>query len=84
WGTYHAGPRFGQAAVVRADLVSAADVAALGVDGAPALTGDAPRTACRQPRDCVFRYNRFRAIAAEFPSAARSVYRIRLGFRFEI
>ncbi|MCY4012351.1 MAG: carboxypeptidase regulatory-like domain-containing protein [Gammaproteobacteria bacterium] len=84
WGTYHAGPRFGQAAVVRADLVSAADVAALGVDGAPALTGNAPRTACRQPRDCVFRYNRFRAIAAEFPSAARSVYRIRLGFRFEI
>ena len=84
WGTYHAGPRFGQAAVVRADLVSAADVATLGVDGAPALRGDAPRTTCRQPRDCVFRYNRFRTIASEFPSAARSVYRIRLGFRFEL
>ena len=84
WGTYQAGPRFGQAAVVRADLVSSADIAALGVDGAPALRGDAPRTTCRQPRDCVFRYNRFRAIASEFPSATRSVFRIRLGFRFEL
>ncbi len=84
WGTYHAGPGFGQAAVVRADLVSAADVATLGVDGAPALTGDTPRTTCRGPGDCVYRYNQFRAIASEFPSAARSVYRIRLGLRFEL
>ena len=83
WGTYHSGPGFGQAAVVRADLVSTADVAALGVDAAPALTGDAPRTTCRNQADCVYRYNSFRAIAAEFPSASRSVYRIRLGLRFE-
>ena len=84
WGTYHAGPGFGQAAVVRADLVSASDVAALGIDGAPALTGDTPRTTCRGSGDCVYRYNQFRAIASEFPSAARSVYRIRLGLRFEL
>ena len=84
WGTYHAGPRFGQAAIVRADLVSAADVTAFGVDGAPALTGDAPRTACQVQRDCVFRYNSFLALPSRFPSASRSVYRIRLGVRIEL
>ena len=84
WGTYQAGPRFGQAAIVRADLVSAADVAALGVDGAPALTGDAPRTTCRTRSDCVYRYNSFRALPSTFPSASRSVYRIRLGVRIEL
>ncbi len=83
WGTFHSGPSFGQAAVVRADLLSVADVAALGVDAAPALTGDAPRTTCRNQGDCVYRYNSFRAIAAEFPWASRSVYRVRLGLRFE-
>lgn len=84
WGTYDAGPRFGQAAIVRADLVSAADVAALGIDGAPALVGDMPRTTCRQPSDCVYRFNSFRDVAPAFPSGSRSVYRIRLGFRIDL
>ena len=84
WGTYDAGPSFGQAAIVRADLVSAADVAALGVDGAPALVGDMPRTTCQQRSDCVYRFNSFRDVAAAFPSGSRSVYRIRLGFRIDL
>ena len=84
WGTYEAGPRFGQAAIVRADLVTAEDVAMLGADGAPALTGDAPRTACRRQDDCVYRFNSFRDVATAYPSATRSVYRIRLGIRLDL
>ncbi len=84
WGTFDAGPSFGQAAIVRADLIDAADVAALGVDGAPALTGDAPRTTCRRQSDCVYRFNSFRDIDSAFPYASRSVYRIRLGIRIDM
>ncbi len=84
WGTYDAGPGFGQAAIVRADLVSVADVAALGIDAAPALTGDAPRTTCARRSDCVYRFNSFRNVAAAFPSASRSVHRIRFGFRIDL
>ena len=62
---------------------NAADVAALGVDGAPALTGDAPRTACRTRTDCVYRFNTFDAEPRMIASRSRSVYRIRLGLRFE-
>ena len=40
WGTYSSGISNGQAAIVSADLVSAADVAANGIDAAAALTGD--------------------------------------------
>ncbi len=84
WGTYHAGPRFNQAAIVRADLVAAGDVAASGVDAAAALTGDAPRTACRAQGDCLYRFNSFRGIDSAFPSASRSVYRIRFGVRIDM
>ena len=84
WGTYHAGPRFSQAAIVRADLVAAGDVAASGVDAAAALTGDAPRTACRAQGDCLYRFNSFRGIDSAFPSASRSVYRIRFGVRIDM
>lgn len=84
WGTYEAGPRFAQAAVVRADLVDAEDVASLGIDGAAALTGDAPRTTCRQQSDCLYRFNTFRGVASAYPSASRSVYRIRFGIRIEL
>ena len=84
WGTYDAGPRFGQAAIVRADLVSVADVAALGIDAAPALGGDAPRTTCLQQSDCIYRFNSFRDVASAFPVGSRSVYRIRLGFRIDL
>ena len=84
WGAYDAGPLFGQAAIVRADLVSAADLASLGVEGAAALTGDASRTHCRGQGDCMYRFNSFRDVSAAFPTAARSVYRIRLGFRIDL
>ena len=84
WGTFDAGPGFGPAAIVRADLVSVADVAALGIDAAPALAGDAPRTTCVRRSDCVYRFNSFRNVAAAFPAASRSVHRIRFGFRIDL
>ena len=84
WGTYEAGPRFSQAAIVRADLVDSADVASLGVDDAPALTGDSPRTTCQRQSDCLYRFNRFRSVASAYPSASQSVYRIRLGVRIDM
>ena len=83
WGRFDFGPGNGQAAIVRADLVRAADVADVGVDAAPALTGDAPRTACRNRTDCVYRFNSFDAEPRAIASRSRSVYRIRLGIRFE-
>ena len=69
--------------MVRADFVPAANVAALGVDGAPALAGDASRTTHLTRADWVYRYNSFHPIAAKFPSATLSVYGTRLGLRFE-
>ena len=83
WGRIKTGPSFGQAAIVRADLVRAADVAASGVDQAPALTGDAPRLACRASSDCVYRFTAFDAEPRASASPSRSVYRIRLGVRLD-
>lgn len=83
WGRFDSGPRFGQAPIVRADLVRAADVASMGVDSAPALTGDAPRSACRVPTDCLYRFNAFDAEPRATASPSRSVYRIRLGARLD-
>ena len=83
WGRFDTGPSFGQAAVVRADIVRADDVARMGVDTARALTGDAPRSACRLPADCVYRFNEFDAEPRAYASPSRSVYRIRLGVRLE-
>ena len=83
WGRIKTGPSFGQAAIVRADLVSAADVAASGVDHARALTGDAPRLACRARSDCVYRFTDFDAEPRASASPSRSVYRIRLGVRLD-
>lgn len=83
WGRIKTGPSFGQAAIVRADLVRAADVAASGVDQAPALTGDAPRLACRACSDCVYRFTAFDAEPRASASPSRSVYRIRLGVRLD-
>jgi hypothetical protein len=59
WGNFYNGPGNNQQPIVVADLVSAADVAANGVAGATALTGDAPRTTCQSAGDCVYRYNTF-------------------------
>lgn len=85
WGTRVNAPGNGQRPIVNADLVRAADVAALGVAGAPALTGDAPRTNCVAATDCVYRYNSFINTAAVtgFRSNAGSVWFARIGLRYE-
>ena len=83
WGTFEDGPSRGAANIVQADLISVTDLAANGVDGATALTRDAPRTTCLQASDCVYRYRDFDADSTSFTSANRSVYEIRLGFRIE-
>ncbi|RFF28793.1 TonB-dependent receptor [Wenzhouxiangella sp. 15181] len=83
WGRYTNGPFFGQANIVQADLVSAADVAANGIDGAQALTGDQPRQVCQSAGDCVYRYNDFDDDPTAFTSRSRSVYEIRLTLRYD-
>ncbi|MAC39146.1 MAG: hypothetical protein CMH93_06425 [Oceanicaulis sp.] len=84
WGTQVNGPSYGQANIVSADLVSAADVAINGVDGATALTGDAPRTACLSAGDCVYRFNSFNGSRANSTaSRGSSLYSIRVGLRYE-
>jgi len=83
WGRVTNGPFFGQAAVVQADLVEAADVAANGIDGATALTGDAPRTNCLSASDCLFRFNEFDGDPTVFTDREESVYEIRLTLRYD-
>jgi len=83
WGRWSDGPTFLANSIVTADLVSAADVAANGVDGATALTGDSPRTTCLSQNDCVYRFNSFRDRTFSFTSRSNSVYKIRLGVRFD-
>ena len=85
WGTYYNGPGFDAQALVRADLVTAADVAANGVDGATALTGDQPRTMCTTASACLYRFNRYNGFRenGSFSSAGNSVYNIRIGLRYE-
>ena len=83
WGTQFNGPSFDALGIVQADLVSAADVTANGVDGATALTGDAPRTTCLSAGDCVYRFRDFDDDPSGFRSLTQSVYEIRVGLRFE-
>ena len=83
WGRFDNGPRFGQANIVRADLVSAADVAEFGIDDAPALEGDAPRTTCLSESDCLYRYTDFDDDAIDFVDRNRSVYEVRLTLRYD-
>ncbi|AKS42738.1 Putative Outer membrane protein with a TonB box [Wenzhouxiangella marina] len=83
WGRWDDGPSFGQANIVQADLISVADLNALGVDGAPALRGDDPRTVCQSASDCVYRYNDFDNDPVDFTSASRSIYEIRLTLRYD-
>ena len=83
WGRFQDGPSFGDAPIIRADIVSVADVAANGIDGATALTGDAPRTTCLSQGDCVYRYNSFTNIATERTVPERSVYTMRLTLRYD-
>ena len=83
WGTRFNGPGFDTVAPVSASLVTRADVEANGVDGATALTGDAPRTACVAASDCVYRFDNFRERDENFESLFRSVHQIRVGLRYE-
>lgn len=83
WGKYTNGPSNGQLGIVQADLVSAADVAMNGIDGATALTGDAPRTTCTTQSACVYRFDKFRGNSTSFTSGPSSVYRIRIGLRMD-
>ena len=83
WGVFNNGPRFGQNAIISADLVSRADVALNGVDGATALEGDAPRTTCLSVGSCQYRFNNFNARDIDVVDAERSVYTIRIGIRVD-
>ncbi|MBI1393819.1 MAG: TonB-dependent receptor plug domain-containing protein [Alphaproteobacteria bacterium] len=83
WGTQNFATGFDTLQVVRADLVSAADVAALGVDAAPALTGNAPATTCATAGSCVYRYNAFSPRQVSIKDPDQSVYRIRVGIQYD-
>lgn len=83
WGTQQSGPGFDAIDLVAADLVTAADVAANGVDGATALTGDSPRTACTSASSCVYRFNRLDTDPISFENRISSLYQIRVGVRYE-
>lgn len=83
WGTQYNVASFGQVPLITADLVTRASVAANGVNNAPALLGDAARTACTTEASCVYRFNTFTARPNSIASLTGSVYRIRAGLRFE-
>ena len=83
WGVFKDGPSNGQNAIVTADLVTAADVAANGIDGATALEGDAPRTTCITAGSCLYRYNSFSDRSINTIDSEASVYRIRLGVKID-
>lgn len=86
WGVFTTGPGFsgnGQNNIVSADLVSVADVAANGVDGATALEGDAPRTTCTTAGACQYRYRIFNDRDVAVIDERRSVYTIRMGIRID-
>lgn len=83
WGTQNFGPGFDTVANVRADLVSAADVAANGVDGATALEDDTARTTCVTSGSCVYRFNTFSDRTTNFASNSASVWELRMGLRYE-
>jgi len=85
WGLESNTVRFGQAPMVTADIVSAADVALNGVDGATALRYDDPRTTCLAAGDCVYRYNSFNSYGdgSVTDNLGRSVYSVRMGLRYE-
>jgi len=82
WGKQRSGAGFDAINLVEADLVTAADVAANGVDGASALTGDDARTACVSATDCVYRFNQLDTDPISFQNNIASVYQIRVGLRY--
>jgi outer membrane receptor for ferrienterochelin and colicin len=83
WGTQFSRPST-RVSLVDAELISAADLAANGIDGATALTGDEPRTTCLTSADCVYRFDNFNDSRANpNPDETNSVYTIRVGLRYE-
>lgn len=85
WGvTRFTSPANSGIPLVAADLVSAADVASLGIDAAPALTGNAPNTTCLAADDCLYRFNSFRSNPNSGNiNTAASVWQVRFGIRYE-
>lgn len=83
WGRVDEGPSNTTSSIVRADLVTAEDVAANGIDNATALIGDAPRLNCRSESECLFRFNSFRDLDTSFTVPERSVYRLRLTLSYD-
>ena len=83
WGVFWAGPRFRAVNIIQADLITKADVAANGVNGARALTGDDPRTSCPTQDSCIYRFRDFDADNPNFSTNFRSVYQIKLGIRLD-
>jgi hypothetical protein len=85
WGTSTNGPGNGQRNIVTSDIVRRADVEALGVDGAPALTLDQPRVNCLAEGDCVYRYRDFTPGLGpnSFRSNSQAVWYARAGIRYE-
>ncbi len=99
WGTQFGGANFDGANLVRADLVSTAEIAQLtgsidpntgeiltsqqAIDAATPLLGDLPRTTCATQEACVYRFNSFGIDPTSFQDLDQSVYQIRLGIRYE-
>jgi hypothetical protein len=85
WGTNYNGPGNNQLGIVQADLISTSDPNYISgnYNAATALTGDAARTTCVTQASCVYRYTDFDADPASFRSNTQSVYRIRMGIRYE-
>jgi hypothetical protein len=83
WGTMYDGQGFDDSDIVVADLVTASDVALNGVAGATGLRGNAPAELCMTAGDCLYRYNSFTSRANSFKDQTDSVYRIRIGVRYE-
>ncbi|MEM9840372.1 MAG: TonB-dependent receptor [Pseudomonadota bacterium] len=83
WGVFKRAPSFAADNTVRADLVSAADVAMNGVDGATALEGDLARTTCTTQNACLYRFNQLDNDPTGFVEPDLSFYQARVGFRYE-
>lgn len=83
WGTDYDGYGFDTAPVVQADLVTRSDVALNGAGGATALSGNQPAEICVEANTCQYRYNSFDFDPTAFEDPAGSVYRIRIGLRYE-
>lgn len=85
WGGQYNGPSNNQLPIVGADLISTSDPNYISGDYglATALTGDAPRTTCTTQGSCVYRFNTFSDRDITSRSNTQSVYRIRVGLRYQ-